>query len=220
MKLKTILGIAAGALLLNTAVYADGICTGYFISPKGDIGTAAHCYGKSYEILYEDNNELKVAKAFNVDKLDSYDSMVLRSNATNSDYFKLSLSSPILNEDVMYIGYPSYNNENLNKLVYKGKYLNSIPGYLELYLYAAPGASGSAIFDSNSTAIGTVVEIDELPASFNSRGRSIHHIIQMAIQHQMPIDLVPSQGSDISKERFKELYQQNKDKVVLIIIKE
>lgn len=200
-----------------------GICTGYIVTSTGDVATAAHCEGKRYEIYYNDpvTGKRVSLPADQVAITKEGDTMILHMNTKNLPHFNVNGIPPFIGQNIAYMGYPNPERFGFNLKSIRGSAMGVRGTEIVMSIFSGPGASGSAILDSNGDVIGTLVAGRDLGGfSITTYAKRASILIDLAAIYGVELSLRSLPGDLISADDLARLTEQNKSKVVLIVIHE
>lgn len=209
------------AILISTSSLAGGyLCTGFFISPDGYIGTAGHCAGNNMEAEVTQNGKTTRLPITIIAVDTKNDVMIGKVDTQGHSFFMLNLYSVANGDHVAYTGYPQPDLYGYYKHHYNGIVKGSDTQQKDLVdvdVWSRGGTSGSCVYDSNSVCVGVLTEGIYFADFFVYTGiRPVQLLINVAMKYLVPVVLTYSKGQDIDKATNDTLFNENKDKVVLI----
>lgn len=204
------------SILFSSSVFATWhVCTGFFVSSDGYIGTAAHCYGDYISIRLEVNGKKVFKKAQVIAKDTIHDVMLLKIDTVNAPFFKLNTDDPLLYSELATIGYPSPDDYGYWKHTRIGEVIGDKGKVFVMHLWSQPGSSGSPVFDSNNTLHGVLVEC------YQSQGRCTGKATYIAKSKYLEaiaerVGVFLQYSMSVYSHFDEDYFKNNKDKIILI----
>jgi S1-C subfamily serine protease len=203
--------------------------TGFFVSERGYVVTAAHVVenAKKVAVITRSGQELE---AEIVDTDEANDLALLKADASAKALRIATDSEANVGEKILTIGYPLPDIQGLAQKATFGR-VNALSGladdvrYLQIDTPVQPGNSGGPVVDSRGSVIGIVEAILNPEQSIRTTG-TIPQNVNYAVKSDNLVPLLAHSGIGARNERRSgdpasevQLVKQVRDSVVLIIAK-
>ncbi len=182
--IKNILLMSLFYLCFCSSVFAESwLCSGFFISPNGYLGTAAHCTEQNAKYTVIVNHKKYDANVIGVDKQN--DVAILKIDAI-TDYYTINPMQQ-LEKTIYVLGYPLPEEKGFNLKISKGFYLFTKEPFLVTTAYTCEGNSGGPTVNANNDLIGVLtVGFGSSPCSIMTGSVKSIYLIQLALKYHVP----------------------------------
>jgi S1-C subfamily serine protease len=173
-----------GLMTSSFAFQWDMLCSGFFISNTGLIGTAAHCYSKDYNYYIQYRNKEYPVTFVSVDQ--KHDAALVQSPLVGNNFLLLSQLN-YTGEHIYLYGYPIPDLAGYAGRVQQGNITTNTEEKIFIKLntgVSCAGNSGGPVVNDQGQVIGILVEGEEgddnvLPCSYYMLATRIFYLEQL-----------------------------------------
>lgn len=133
------------------------MCSAFFVSPDGYIGTADHCsHGKTITVMYLKNGVWTRQTARVVQRDYDNDSALLKIDEKDMPYFSFDNDARV-GDPISAWGWPNVEVYGTNLKHYPGIIYDLDDNELDIYTFIAHGMSGGVVLDNDGKVEGIIV---------------------------------------------------------------
>lgn len=186
------------------------LCSGFFITTDGYIGTAGHCVSSNAPLSVEYKSRVYSAILIDIDR--KHDVAIYKIAAINTPALPIGTPSKI-GDTVFILGYPIPNWLGYNLKIHRGRVTNIWPAAYISNGASCEGNSGGPVVNSKNQVIGVLTAgFGSNPCSNSTYIVKIYYIELLAQKHKINL-YREVRLLDISKET---VYNNDINSVVLI----